>query len=124
MLQIQCALPAIVRRTAFLRIGFDDTFAFKQGLVGALNQIKQLFNYTFQIRAIRGKIFNLDVVTLAQIFQCPGHKLAASVCHNFGGQMMARPVVRVNVYPVLMTKTDFVGKSVLKQQTQRILPAL
>lgn len=76
------------------------------------------------ISAERELIFNLDVVTLAQIFQCPGHKLAASVCHNFGGQMMARPVLWVNVYPVLMAKTDLVCKSVLKQQTQRILPAL
>ena len=47
LLQIQCALPAVVRRTAFLRIGFDDTLAFKQWLVGTLYQIEQLFNYTF-----------------------------------------------------------------------------
>ena len=38
--------------------------------------------------------------------------------------MMARPVLRVNVYPVLMAKTDLIRKSVLKQQTQRILSAL
>ena len=37
---------------------------------------------------------------------------------------MARPVLRVNVYPVLMAKTDLVCKSVLKQQTQRVLSAL
>ena len=51
----------------------------------AENQIKQLFNYTFQIRAIRGKIFNLDVVTLAQIFQRAAGELTATVCHDFGG---------------------------------------
>ena len=38
--------------------------------------------------------------------------------------MVARPVLRVNVDSGLMTKADFVGKSVLKQQAQRILSAL
>ena len=47
LLQIQCTLSAVVRRTAFLCVGFDDTLAFKQRFVGTLNQIKQLFNYTF-----------------------------------------------------------------------------
>ena len=37
---------------------------------------------------------------------------------------MARPVLRVNVYPMLMAKTDFIRKSVLKQQAQCILSAL
>ena len=38
--------------------------------------------------------------------------------------MMARPVLRVNVYPVLMAKTDLIRKSVLEQQAQCILSAL
>ena len=37
---------------------------------------------------------------------------------------MARPVLRVNLYVVLATKGYFVGKGVLQQQTQGILPAL
>ena len=63
------------------------------------------------------------MITLAQVFQWAAGELTASVCNNFGGKMVTRPVVRVNVYPVLMAKTDLIRKSVLKQKTQRILPA-
>ena len=64
------------------------------------------------------------MVTLAQVFQWAADEFTASVCHNFGGQMMARPVLRVNAYPVLMAKTDLIRKSVLEQQAQCILSAL
>ena len=56
------------------------------------------------------------MVVLAQVFQRAADELTASVCHNFGGKVVARPVLRGNVDSVLTAIVDFIRKSVLEQQ--------
>ena len=62
LFQIQCALSAIIGSAALLYVGFYNTFAFQQWLVGALYQIKQFFDDAFQVRAVGRQVFDFNSI--------------------------------------------------------------
>ena len=76
-------MSAIVGSAALLYVGFYNAFAFQQRLVCTLNKVEKFFNYTFQIGAIGGQIFNFNSIAFTKVFQRATEKFTSPVSHNF-----------------------------------------